>query len=285
MNIRIHEINYKYGRKWIGMKKYVSFFRLRFLDGLQYRATAVAGVITQFVWGGMEILMFRAFYQADSNAFPMEFSSLSNYIWMQQAFLCLFMAWLLENEIFESIQNGSIAYELCRPIDIYNMWFVRSIAVRLSKAILRCVPVFLVAGCLPKPYGLGLPYDVKSAFWFMISMIVAFLLVVAFCMLIYIVSFFTISSNGIRMLALSAIEFFSGATIPLPFLPKGIREIFELLPFGSMQNVPFLIYSKELNNNALYRAVLLQVIWLILFVIIGKQLMKKAIKKVILQGG
>ena len=36
------------------MKKYLSFFRMRFLMGLQYRAAAAAGVVTQFTWGFME---------------------------------------------------------------------------------------------------------------------------------------------------------------------------------------------------------------------------------------
>ena len=41
------------------MKKYLSFFRLRFLMGLQYRTAALAGIVTQFAWGGMEILMYK----------------------------------------------------------------------------------------------------------------------------------------------------------------------------------------------------------------------------------
>ena len=42
------------------MKKYLSFFRLRFITGLQYRTAALAGIATQFFWGAMEILTFRA---------------------------------------------------------------------------------------------------------------------------------------------------------------------------------------------------------------------------------
>lgn len=48
--------------KEVPMRKYIAFFRLRFSMGLQYRAAALAGIVTQFVWGTMEILMFRAFY-------------------------------------------------------------------------------------------------------------------------------------------------------------------------------------------------------------------------------
>ncbi len=57
------------------MKKYLSFFRLRFAMGLQYRTAALAGIITQFAWGFMEIMIFHAFYRADAASFPMHFSA------------------------------------------------------------------------------------------------------------------------------------------------------------------------------------------------------------------
>ena len=35
----------------------------RFATGLQYRAAAAAGIVTQFVWGLMELLLYKAFYE------------------------------------------------------------------------------------------------------------------------------------------------------------------------------------------------------------------------------
>ena len=58
------------------MKKYLSFFRIRFLNALQYRAAALAGMVTQFFWGGMLLLLFAAFYRSDPDSFPMGFSEL-----------------------------------------------------------------------------------------------------------------------------------------------------------------------------------------------------------------
>ena len=69
------------------MKKYFTFFKIRFQSILQYRTAGWAGVATQFVWGGMRILMFMAFYEADRSRFPMEFTELSSYIWLQQGLL------------------------------------------------------------------------------------------------------------------------------------------------------------------------------------------------------
>ena len=133
------------------MRQYLSFFRIRFLAGLQYRAAAWAGVATQFAWGGMNILMFWAFYRTDPASFPMTMSQLSSYIWLQQAFLAMFMTWFYDNDIFDAISSGSIAYELCRPCDLYTMWFVKNMAIRLSRVVLRCVPLLLFAAVLPDP--------------------------------------------------------------------------------------------------------------------------------------
>ena len=73
------------------MKKYLSFFRLRFITGLQYRTAALAGIATQFFWGTMEILTFRAFYQSYPASFPMTMHAPSAYIFIQQSFLVRFM--------------------------------------------------------------------------------------------------------------------------------------------------------------------------------------------------
>ena len=47
------------------IKPYLSFFRVRFLAGMQYRTAALAGVATQFAWGAMNLLAYRAFHALD----------------------------------------------------------------------------------------------------------------------------------------------------------------------------------------------------------------------------
>lgn len=98
------------------MRQYGSFFRIRFLAGLQYRAAAWAGISTQFAWGGLTLLLYAAFHRSGPESFPMTFSQLSSYVWLQQALLALFMSWYFDNEILESVSTGGVAYELCRPV-------------------------------------------------------------------------------------------------------------------------------------------------------------------------
>lgn len=267
------------------MKKYLSFFRIRFIAGLQYRAAAWAGISTQFAWGAMTLLMYRAFYQTAENAFPMTFPELSSYIWLQQALLALIMAWFFDGEIFDSITSGNIAYELCRPCDIYSMWFTKNMATRLSRTTLRCLPILIVAAFLPEPFNITLPPDLLSGILFLVSISLGFLVLISFSMLVYISAFYTISPIGIRILAISVVDFFAGGIIPIPFFPDALQPVMNALPFASMQNTPFLIYTGHTSGTDALKSIGLQLIWLAALLVIGRLLMRRALRKVIVQGG
>jgi len=267
------------------MKAYLSVFRIRFAHSLQYRTAALAGMITQYAWGFMELLAFSAFYRTNPSAFPMTFSQTVSYIWMQQAFLSLFMMWFYEYEIFSTITTGSIAYEMVRPLDLYGRWFCQSVGTRTAKCVLRSLPILLVAFLIPGPLRMTLPPSVWQLGLFLVSAVLALLVVVAFSMLIYISTFFTLSAAGMRVLAAAAVDFLAGAVIPLPFFPDRVRAVIELLPFAAMQNMPLRIYSGNIAGVDALRGMGLQVFWLIALVAFGRWLMGRALRKVIVQGG
>lgn len=267
------------------MNNYQALFRIRFTNTLQYRSAALAGMFTQFVWGMMEILAFHAFYQANPAAFPMTFQQTASYIWMQQAFLALFMLWFFENEIFDAITSGNIAYELARPMDLYGRWYCQSAANRVAKALLRCIPIFAIAFLLPAPYRLILPANPVVLILFLGSLVLSLGVVVAMSMLIYISAFYTMSSLGVRLVVGALGEFLAGGILPLPFFPSPFRQIAELLPFASMQNVPLQIYSGGLTGGDMWISLSLQVFWLFILVLIGKYWLDHALKRVIVQGG
>lgn len=267
------------------MHKYLSFFRLKFTMGLQYRAAALAGIVTQFAWGFLEVMVYQAFYRAQPEAFPMTMSATASYIWMQQAFLALFATWMMENDIFDTIARGNISYSLCRPIRIYNMWFSQSTATRVSRAVLRCFPILIVAAFLPGSYGMAKPASAWHFGLFVVTLILGLLVTVAFSMFVYVSTFFTLSPQGVRIVFTSMTDFFAGAVIPLPFFPPKWQKILELLPFASMQNVPLRIYSGSMTGVEMERAVVLQVIWLAVLVLLGSGLCRAAEKKATIQGG
>jgi ABC-2 type transport system permease protein len=129
------------------------------------------------------------------------------------------------------------------------------------------------------------PDSIGVLMLFIITLILALGVTVSFCMLVYILSFFTISPQGIRMVLTGAVELLSGAIIPIPFIPNPFRRVLELLPFASMQNVPLRIYCGNLTGRDMLTAIILQLFWLIMLIMLGKALCKLAERKVVVQGG
>ena len=43
------------------------------------------------------------------------------------------------------VRTGAVAYELCRPLDLYALWYARAIAWRTAPVLLRAVPMFVFA--------------------------------------------------------------------------------------------------------------------------------------------
>ena len=61
------------------------------------------------------------------------------------------------NEIFNLIRTGNIAYELVRPQKLYYIWFAKVTAQRIAGCLLRFMPVLILALILPYPYNLTIP--------------------------------------------------------------------------------------------------------------------------------
>jgi ABC-2 type transport system permease protein len=263
----------------------IGFFRIRFINSLQYRTAAWAGVATQFAWGFMTIFSFAAFYHANPNAFPMTFQETVTYLWLQQGLLAIFMLWFWDGEIASSIETGMIAYEMVRPIDLYNRWACQITANRLASVLLRCAPLFAVAFVIPAPYRLSLPPDLVQAFFFFISAALALGVAVVISMLMYISLFYTVSPLGVRIIVSTLSEFLSGAIIPLPFFPEPVRRVAELLPFAALQNMPLRIYSGNISGTEMGRGMALQVFWLIVLWGVGRLTIHRALKRVVVQGG
>ncbi|WP_299090818.1 ABC transporter permease [uncultured Metabacillus sp.] len=267
------------------MKAYVSVLKLRLLNGMQYRAAALAGVATQFFWGFMYIMIFEAFYLNTIESPPIALKELIIYIWLQQAFLAFIALWFRDNELFDLITTGNIAYELCRPCGIYGFWYAKLLAQRLSSAFLRSFPILLVAFFLPEPYNMTPPPNVLSFVLFLTSLILGLFLLVSISMFIYISVFVTMSPVGSLLIFGVIGEFFAGLIIPIPLMPSWLQNIAYMLPFRLTADFPFRVYSGHIHHHEAIAGILSQLGWLAILVLLGKIAFHKALQKVVVQGG
>lgn len=267
------------------MKMYVSLFRIRLINGMQYRMVALGEIAMRLVWAMMEILVFLAIYRTGNAGLPMDFSQTVSYIWLQQGIRSLFLVVFQDGEIYSTIEKGSIAYELVRPANLYGRWFCQSAANRLAYTLLNGVPSLFLAMLFPQPYRMKRPTDAGVYLLFLISLLSALLVVVAFAMLMYISLFYTLAQRGVRLIVTAVSTFLSGGVIPLAFFPEKVLKAVKLLPFASMQDTPLRIYNGSLAGAEAVKGIALQIFWIAALVGIGQIFMSRALKKVVVQGG
>ncbi len=266
------------------MKSYLSLFRIRMIKGLQYRVVAIGSILTRFCWGLMEILAFFAIHQVSGGSFSMTFAQTVSYIWMQQAFTLMYNVIDGDSEIEASINDGSIAYELTRPMNLYGNWFTQCVANRFSPTLLNCLPVLVIAMLMPNPYKLSFP-GIATTLLFIFSTLLALGVVGVIAVLMHISMFYTTSQRGVKIIGRAVVSFFAGGLIPLPYFPAAFQKFVELLPFAATQSTPLLIYSGSLTGTDAVIAIGLQVFWLIALAALGHTCMTHTLKRVVVQGG
>ena len=268
------------------MKTYISIFKIKFMNNIQYRMAAIAGILTQIFFGLIFIMVYLAFYKSGtSKNLPMKWNELISYLWLTQSLFSLVYIWQRDKELISMIKDGNIAYELCRPINFYKKWYATMYGARLSAVLLRFLPVIIIALLLPYPYKLYPPISIASFILFLISLFISSLLVTSISLLIHIITIFTIDEKGIMNLLMVSGEIFSGGTIPLAFFPPLLKKIAYILPFRYILDLPFRIYSCNITISNGIPLIISSLIWLIILLLFGYLLSQKATKKAVIQGG
>ncbi|MBH8576235.1 ABC-2 family transporter protein [Nostocaceae cyanobacterium CENA369] len=272
------------------MTAYWSLFVARFALLLQYRTAALAGVATQLFWGFVKVMVLEAFFTHATSAQPMTLQEAVGYVWLGQAFLMVIVPWSGDREIQELIRSGAVGYDLLRPTDLYNFWFTRALALRTAPLLLRAVPLLSVAIFILPLLGfsersLAFPPSFASLIAFIVSFIGAILLSSALTMLLTVSMMWTISGEGINTILPTFIIIFSGMIVPLPLFPEWIKPVLNALPFSGLLDRPFRLFSGNLLPNALFNVLLHQTFWIVVIIILGRVLVKRGIRKLVIQGG
>lgn len=267
------------------MKAYISVWKLRFVSGLQYRSAAYAGMATQVFFGFIFIMVFVAFYSQSTVQPPISLRDVVAYTWLQQVFLVFIMLWFRDNELFQLITSGNIAYELCRPCGIYQFWYAKLLAQRLAGALLRCFPILIIAFLLPQPYKMSLPPSASAFALFAVTLLLGLLVIVSISMLSYISVFWTMSPIGSLLMFAVIGEFFAGMIIPVPLMPLWLQKLAYALPFRWTADFPFRVYSGHIPQSEAVWGILVQLLWLAALVGFGRWSLNKALRHVVVQGG
>jgi ABC-2 type transport system permease protein len=256
---------------------------------LQYRAAALAGLWTQIFFGLVLVMIYEAFYGSTTARQPMTFAEIVSYVWLGQALLAM-LPWNADAEIRAMVRGGGVAYELCRPVDLYALWYARAVALRTAPTVLRAFPMSVFAVAVLPLIGLGewalsSPPSIDAAIAFAATLVCTLLLGCALTTLINISLLWTVSGDGAAVLLTSMATFLSGMIVPLPLFPDWAQPVVRALPFAGLADLPFRVFTGHIPAAAVVPVLAHQLFWTVALVLIGRWLLSRGVRRLVVQGG
>ena len=263
------------------MKAYLSAFRMRRKMELQYRGAVLGGVICQVFFGLILIAIYRAMYAGKPQEIPL--SHITSYVWLQQAFFRMLLA--SDPELMDKIRTGSIAYDLCRPLDLYGFYYVRIMAQKMTGSLLRAVPMLVIAFLLPEGWGLMLPASLTGFVWSLAGLFLGLLCVSALENITMGFTMRTLDFRGMQALLNLLMMILAGNILPLMLFPDSWQRVITLLPYAQLLDAPIRLYTGDTPPSSAPGILLIQGIWVLLLTGVGILFWRANQKRLEIQGG
>lgn len=192
----------------------------------------------------------------------------------------LFVPYGIAYTIQERVTTGRVANDLIRPVGFLPQMVAITTGFILGAAplLLAIVPAALLVGSLRVPAPENLPF-------YVVSLLLGFAVNVLIWMLVGMLSFWMMYSNGIRAMLSVANDFLAGALVPLWFMPDGLRTVLQLLPFQAGAFLPASIFAGQVTGLAVVRPFLVQTVWIVVLVACARIVWGRAQHKIVVQGG
>lgn len=266
----------------VNFKCYLPFSISQIKVALAYRMAFFVRLLSNFFTVMITYYLWRAIYQSGTQEIigGFSFQEMTAYV-IISFFSTIILSCSDAGEIAYSIQDGSIAINLIRPLSFCGMKFAESVGYLLVNTLLYSLPfviLFMLNGWLMAP-------RLADLILYSISMSMGFLILFYFNFSFAMLAFYTTYFFGLDMAKSVVIKLCSGALIPLSFFPGYVEKLFYLLPFASMNYIPVMIYLGKIGQQEVFKALLTQAIWIVILYGISRIFWKSAIRRLTIMGG
>jgi ABC-2 type transport system permease protein len=247
----------------------------------QYRGAVLGGLICQMFFGLVLVAIYRALYAGKPQAIPL--SHVTTYVWLQQAFFRMLTS--TDAELTDKIKTGAIAYDLCRPLDLYGYYYARILAQKLTGSFLRALPMLFFAALLPEGWGICLPVSAAALLAALLAFAAGLFCVSALENITMAITMRTLDPRGMQFMLSMLMMTLSGNILPLTLFPDRWQHVITLLPYAQLLDAPIRLYTGEYALSAAPRVLLIQCGWTLVLVLLGCALWRNNRRKLIIQGG
>lgn len=259
--------------------KYWAIFRTQLLNSLAYPMDLLGRslLIVLFMWIFMNL--WRVTYGA-TGSLSIAGLTLADTMWyLMMAEAVMLSKWDLSEPISEQVKDGGVAYLLNKPFNFILYHFAAGLGDSVmafgGNIIIGSAVVWLMVG--PPPGILGWAFAGAAV-------VMAWLLDFCFSSLIGLSAFVVEDTNAFRWIYQKFLLLLGGVLIPLDFFPSWLQAISLNLPFAWIIYGPARLFVDP-SLGRLGQVFLQQGIWLAVFGVTVWFLYRRAVARLVINGG
>ena len=268
------------------LNTYLPFTRAGIQAAMAYRSNFIAWFIGSIVYCLVMYYIWLAVFNASGEGIMNGFTMNDMTVFL---FITALTNFLTESDgsydVGEEIKDGNIAMRLIKPVGFHSTFLFTEIGWKLLIFGMIFTPVVIGVETF-KFFALGgLSFNVGMFIFYLFSMMISYLFSFFMNVCFGFMAFFLKNLWGFNIIKSSVLRFASGAVVPLAFMPDGLRQALEWLPFSSLCYTPVMIYMGKYSGREIALRIAIQVGWVIGFYIISKLILSTALRHVSVQGG
>lgn len=264
--------------------RYFSIIRLAIRERMRYRFDFFMTFVATIMFSFLYYMLWKAIYANTTD--PIQpWSQLITYIMVGQAIN--FARWSPADRAIvygtaSRIRSGDISMDLIRPIGFQTRRFLETAGNFLVEMLwinLPCLVLFIIF------LGIDTPKDLTTVLGFLISLVTALIVSYGINSIVMMISFWTTNAQGAQIAKKAIIDLLAGTLIPFEFFPGWLQSIVLHLPFQGMAYIPLSIYTGKLAGANMAQALVEQLGWALIMLLVSRLLWWKASKQITVYGG
>lgn len=249
-----------------------------------YTAATLAGIFTNSVFGAIIAFTYIAVWRQNPDAGGYDVTDAVTYCWLAQAMIMTVAIWGggSPDDLADRIRTGDVAVDLYRPVSFLGWWLAADLGRASYHLLTRGVAPTVVGALL-----FDLRFPAGPGTWLLFLLAVALAVVVSFGlrMLVACSAFWLLDQNGVRNLAMVFSTFLSGLVVPLVLFPGWTGDVVMTLPWAGFVQVPVDIWLGRRSGVDAVLGLVFQAGWSVVLLGLCRLVLRRAERKLVVQGG
>lgn len=270
---------------WSTLRKYVNLFRVSLVERMTYRGDFFLATILRFLPVLTTILLWEAVYAGAGQDQIASFSRREMIAYLLLIHISRMFSSMpgLAAGISRDIREGSLKKYLLQPLDMIGYLLAYRAAHKTAYITTSSIPYALLF-VLCAGYFDGFPDPLTFA-GYLLALFLGFLIGFFFEACLGMTGFWLLEVTSLLWVIATLNYFISGQMIPLDLLPEFWANLLKALPFQYLAYFPAVVFLGKVQGSQLLHALLLEILWVLLLVLITRWLFHRGLRRYSAFGG